>query len=112
VPGLGPLSPSPLPAAALRYPRCGGTNGRPRIFLAPLEMAGESLDDRLRREEPDVPASVADTRTAGRLVQQDEGVRDDTESEEIAADVGEDAEVSPPRKVPCTSRTTAGRHRS
>jgi hypothetical protein len=55
------------------------------------EREGESLDGRLSREEPDVGAGAPETpRGAGRLVQQDEGVRDDTESEEIAEDVGPD----------------------
>jgi Family of unknown function (DUF5709) len=57
------------------------------------EREGESLDGRLSREEPDVGAGGATEipRGAGRLVQQDEGVRDDTESEEIAEDVGPDS---------------------
>ena len=56
------------------------------------QRAGESLDGRLSREEPEAEAPGADTTapTAGRLVQEDEGVRDDTESEEIAQDVGPD----------------------
>ncbi|WP_329245155.1 DUF5709 domain-containing protein [Actinoallomurus sp. NBC_01490] len=56
------------------------------------EREGESLDGRLSREEPDVGARGATEtpRGAGRLVQQDEGVRDDTESEEVAEDVGPD----------------------
>ncbi|MFB9837580.1 DUF5709 domain-containing protein [Actinoallomurus acaciae] len=56
------------------------------------QRAGESLDGRLSREEPDVDAAGATEipRGAGRLVQQDEGVRDDIESEEIAEDVGPD----------------------
>jgi hypothetical protein len=56
------------------------------------QSEGESLDGRLSREEPDVGPGGAETpRRAGRLVQEDEGVRDDTESEEIAQDVGPDA---------------------
>jgi hypothetical protein len=57
------------------------------------QRQGESLDGRLSREEPEAEAPGADTTApaAGRLVQQDEGVRDDTESEEIAQDVGPDA---------------------
>lgn len=56
------------------------------------QREGESLDGRLRREEPEAEAPGADETapTAGRLVQEDEGVRDDTESEEIAQDVGPD----------------------
>jgi hypothetical protein len=56
------------------------------------QRRGEPLDGRLRREEPDVGTVGAgeEPRRSGRLVQQDEGVRDDTESEEIAQDVGPD----------------------
>jgi hypothetical protein len=54
------------------------------------QRTGESLEGRLRREEPEVPEPSDDAGRAGRLVQQDEGVRDDTESEEIADDVGQD----------------------
>jgi hypothetical protein len=56
------------------------------------QRQGESLDGRLSREEPEAEAPGADetSPTAGRLVQEDEGVRDDTESEEIARDVGPD----------------------
>ncbi len=68
--------------------------------------AGEPLDLRLSREEPevlsavDLPAdesSLADTPFAGRagqgvgrLVESDEGARSDTEAELVAADVGTD----------------------
>jgi hypothetical protein len=51
---------------------------------------GESLDGRLRREEPETGTPETDPALAGRLVQPDEGVRDDTESEETATDVGPD----------------------
>jgi uncharacterized protein DUF5709 len=54
------------------------------------QREGESLDGRLAREEPDRPPGEESPR-AGRLVQQDEGVRDDTESEEVATDVGADS---------------------
>ena len=56
------------------------------------QRTGESLDGRLSREEPEAEAPGADAATpaVGRLVQEDEGVRDDTESEEIAEDVGPD----------------------
>jgi hypothetical protein len=56
------------------------------------QREGESLDGRLSREEPEsgVADVVPSEPTAGRLVQEDEGVRDDTESEEIAQDVGPD----------------------
>jgi Family of unknown function (DUF5709) len=57
------------------------------------QREGESLDGRLSREEPDVGepgASTATPRETARLVQQDEGVHTDTESQEIATDVGQD----------------------
>jgi hypothetical protein len=57
------------------------------------QSEGESLDGRLSREEPDVgePGAANTTpRETGRLVQQDEGVRTDTESREVATDVGQD----------------------
>jgi hypothetical protein len=57
------------------------------------QSEGESLDGRLSREEPDVGepgAANATSAGTGRLVQQDEGVRTDTESQEIATDVGQD----------------------
>jgi len=56
------------------------------------QRQGESLEGRLSREEPEAGAPGADATspTVGRLVQEDEGVRDDTESEEIAQDVGPD----------------------
>lgn len=56
------------------------------------ERDGESLDDRLREEVPDVsPADVdvADQEPrAGRLVAPDEGAHPDEEKDEIARDVG------------------------
>jgi hypothetical protein len=56
------------------------------------QLEGESLDGRLSREEPDFgTAGEEPPRDVGRLVQQDEGVRDDTESQEIAQDVGPDS---------------------
>jgi hypothetical protein len=60
------------------------------------QRAGEPLDDRLRREEPD-PALDLDragdngtSAQAGRLVEEDEGVREDTEKDAVADDVGDD----------------------
>ncbi len=56
------------------------------------ERAGESLDERLRAEEPDVtPADVPLEDAAprsGRLVAPDEGAHPDREPDEIADDVG------------------------
>ncbi|MCU1658858.1 MAG: hypothetical protein JWO57_3514 [Pseudonocardiales bacterium] len=56
------------------------------------ERAGESLDERLAEEEPDVSEEdifEADAQPrAGRLVAPDEGVREDDEKDEIATDVG------------------------
>jgi Family of unknown function (DUF5709) len=56
------------------------------------ERQGESLDEHLAEEVPDVSvadvdAAEADPR-AGRLVAPDEGTHEDEESEEIATDVG------------------------
>jgi hypothetical protein len=56
------------------------------------EWEGESLDERLAEEEPDVGeddifAADAEPR-AGRLVAPDEGAHEDTEKDEIASDVG------------------------
>ncbi|MFC7729434.1 DUF5709 domain-containing protein [Actinomadura keratinilytica] len=52
---------------------------------------GEPLDTRLAREEPDV-TEVPDEpyRPAGRIVEEDEGVRTDTEKDAVARDVGDD----------------------
>jgi hypothetical protein len=53
---------------------------------------GESLDEKLAEEEPDISADDPDHSDAppraGRLVAPDDGVHADTESEEIASDVG------------------------
>lgn len=70
------------------------------------QRRGESLDQRLAQEEPEVwaaevapggpaqegelPAQVGDRR-AGRLVEPDEGVRGDTEADAVARDVGIDS---------------------
>lgn len=69
------------------------------------ELTGESLDQRLEQEEPepdpyeaaaeeaaDVDRGQAQvgTERAGRLVDPDEGVRDDTEKDLVAEDVGID----------------------
>ncbi|HEV7191866.1 MAG TPA: DUF5709 domain-containing protein [Jatrophihabitantaceae bacterium] len=56
------------------------------------EREGESLDERLSEEEPDVspddPDRSAAQPRAGRLVAPDEGAHQDDEAEEIARDVG------------------------
>jgi hypothetical protein len=53
---------------------------------------GESLDDHLAEEEPDISADDFDTSEAapraGRLVAPDEGAHADEEKDEIATDVG------------------------
>ena len=68
------------------------------------EIAGESLDGRLSREQPErTAATPADEspdadqpypedrdERAGRIVEADEGVREDTESEAVAMEVGTD----------------------
>jgi hypothetical protein len=55
--------------------------------------AGEPLDQRLAREQPDEsPDSAPDeSDPAGRLVAPDEGAHPDTEADAIADDVGPDA---------------------
>jgi hypothetical protein len=60
------------------------------------ELRGESLDDKLAEEEPDVSDKPVDEdfsfddadQIAGRLVSPDEGFRPDTESDEIASEGG------------------------
>lgn len=70
------------------------------------EEHGEALDDRLAREEPDVLTDAAvdrvpdtdadldtpfrETAEVGRLVQDDEGTREDVTAEEVGHDVGTD----------------------
>jgi hypothetical protein len=59
------------------------------------QREGEPLDGRLRREEPDPaldvdPGEGGTSSAAGRLVGKDEGVRDDTEKDAVADDVGYD----------------------
>lgn len=55
------------------------------------QQEGESLDQRLSEEEPDVGAQdarPADPDRAGRLVAPDEGAHADRESDAVASDVG------------------------
>jgi hypothetical protein len=57
------------------------------------ERQGESLDDHLAEEEPDIWAREADDDLepdprAGRLVAPDEGAHPDEEKDEVASDVG------------------------
>lgn len=56
------------------------------------QRAGESLDQRLAEEEPDISADDPDGSAAapraGRLVAPDEGAHEDSESDEVATDVG------------------------
>jgi hypothetical protein len=57
------------------------------------ELDGESLDQRLSEEEPDISADEDEDYTdpdprAGRLVAPDEGAHGDDEADEIATDVG------------------------
>ena len=56
------------------------------------EREGESLDQKLSEEEPDISADDPDTADerprAGRLVAPDEGAHPDEEKDEIADDVG------------------------
>jgi len=59
---------------------------------------GESLDQKLAEEEPDVTESDLDAADeeprAGRLLSPDSGAIEDTEKDEIASDVGRDGEAS------------------
>ena len=59
---------------------------------------GESLDQRLAEEEPDVSEADVDDAgedpRSGRLVAPDEGVRESVDQEEIATDVGRDGQAS------------------
>ncbi len=56
------------------------------------DRMGESLDEHLAEEEPDIGVDDVDLAAAdppaGRLLAPDEGFGEDTESEEIAEDVG------------------------
>jgi hypothetical protein len=68
------------------------------------EAAGESLDGRLRREQPDMSAAgdadespdadqpypVDPEERVGRIVETDEGARSDTEPDAVAVDIGTD----------------------
>ncbi|MFC5753818.1 DUF5709 domain-containing protein [Actinomadura rugatobispora] len=56
---------------------------------------GEPLDERLRREEPERPAPADEPAApapapAGRIVEEDEGARTDTEPDAVARDEGAD----------------------
>ncbi|MDT4911499.1 MAG: hypothetical protein QOC66_627 [Pseudonocardiales bacterium] len=63
-----------------------------RIPTASEEREGESLDQKLSEEEPDVTEADIDAGDeeprAGRLVAPDEGAHEDLEKDEIAEDVG------------------------
>jgi hypothetical protein len=63
-----------------------------RIPTAAEEREGESLDQKLSEEEPDVTEADIDAGDeeprAGRLVAPDEGAHEDMEKDEIAEDVG------------------------
>jgi len=63
------------------------------VPTAAEDRYGESLDDHLAEEEPDVWASEDDDDVegeprAGRLVAPDEGAHEDDEADEVASDVG------------------------
>lgn len=60
------------------------------------QRRGESLDGRLRREEPETTAGEdaeeqPAARPAGRIVEADEGARPDTEKDAVAYEAGPDA---------------------
>lgn len=82
----GPLGTDPLDAGF-------SPNDRPIAMndfgtTADEMSEGESLDDRLDRELPDTPE--VDEHRSGRLVEPDEGVREDDEAQMVATDVGID----------------------
>jgi hypothetical protein len=59
------------------------------------QREGEPLDGRLSREEPDPalgpdPGEAGAPERAGRLIQEDEGARPDTEKDAVAGDAGPD----------------------
>ncbi len=54
------------------------------------QREGEELAGRLAREQPEVAGPPDTSEQAGRLVAPDEGVREDTEKDMIARDVGTD----------------------
>ncbi|SEG84068.1 hypothetical protein SAMN04489712_116137 [Thermomonospora echinospora] len=55
------------------------------------QAEGEPMDLKLSREQPDFGERPVDTsQAAGRIVEEDEGVRPDTEKDSVARDVGPD----------------------
>ena len=58
------------------------------------QREGESLTGRLAREEPEAVYPAEPAPEVGRLVEPDEGVRADTESDLIASDSGDTAGLS------------------
>ena len=107
-----PEPPSPMEAEGIPDPDAGEEMEPPHdtatavddFGTTPAEVhEGESLDGRIAREEPDVLAEAGseadesagsdDPRAGqgvGRLVESDEGAREDTEAEMVATDVGTD----------------------
>jgi hypothetical protein len=107
-----PEPPSPMEAEGIPDPDAGEELEPPHdtatavddFGTTPAEVhAGESLDGRIAREEPDVLADAGsdadesagsdDPRAGqgvGRLVESDEGAHEDTEAEMVATDVGTD----------------------
>jgi len=82
----GPIGSDPLDAGYI-------PNDRPvaidQFGTTAEEMSeGEPLDDRLAREQPDVPE--IDEQRSGRLVEPDEGARYDEDAQLLATDVGID----------------------
>lgn len=85
-----------------------GSTGTEKESGIPFEKSGEPLDEALSREQPDVPGAVGSTaRTADefpppgpenetggvRVVETDEGVREDHEGTMIARDPGTDRQA-------------------
>lgn len=83
---MGPLGTDPLDTGYSPPERSQGVEA---FGTTAAEMAdGESLEDRLAAETPDVPE--VDEGRAGRLVEVDEGARADDTAQLLATDVGID----------------------
>ncbi|QBI55244.1 DUF5709 domain-containing protein [Streptomonospora litoralis] len=98
----------PLPGRVPTAIDESGSTGTEKESGEPLEESGEPLDDALAREQPDVPGALGSTaRTADefpppgpeqetggvRVVESDEGVREDAEDTMIARDAGVDRQA-------------------
>ncbi|GAA1781585.1 MULTISPECIES: DUF5709 domain-containing protein [Streptomonospora] len=95
----------PLPGRVPTAIDESGSTGTEKESGVPFEESGEPLDEALAREQPDVPGALGSTaRTADefpppgpeqetggvRVVESDEGVREDSEDTMVARDAGAD----------------------